>query len=144
MARYFELEKKVADLPLSSILITPTNYKFHYRGAVNTSGHKSYIYSIVPKKNRFGLIKGQLWIDGDTGAEVLVSGRLSGPNGAIDLVRETDLANAAIRTTHINWTLPLLGRGELDITETPVRLSNSSETPMRLRREGATLLPQMQ
>lgn len=146
MARYFELEKKVADLPLSSILITPNNYKFHYRGALNTGGQKVYIYSIVPKKNRFGMIKGQLWIDGATGAEVLLSGRFTGPNGGIDLVRETDLNNgrSVIRTTHLSCTLPLVGRGELEISETPLRIASDSDIPKRFPRDSVTLLPRME
>ncbi|HME09520.1 MAG TPA: hypothetical protein VKG25_20850 [Bryobacteraceae bacterium] len=126
LARYFQVEKQLEDLPVSSIAITPANYKFHYRGEVGTGSTLAYVYRITPKKKRDGLIEGQLWIDSVTGAEILQAGRLvktpSPFPGRIDVVRETELldGNPCIKVTHVTIETPNAGQGELTITEIPV------------------------
>lgn len=122
MARYFALEARIKTRPLSSIAITPANYNFHLRSEAMTGSDKAYIYDIKPKKNRPDLIKGALWINAETGSEVLVSGRLvdrASPGGGIDLVRETKLGDGGpfVRITHLAFALPTFGRAELVITE---------------------------
>ncbi len=132
MARSFELARTVEDLPLSSILITPANYKFRFRGEVKAGVDKAYVYDITPRERRLGLIKGQLWMDSATGAEVVVTGRLTDvPSvlGGVDLVRDTKLLDGSVfeRITHIGFKVPLLGRAEFLITEYP--LKNAPENP---------------
>jgi len=122
IARYFALKERIETLPPSSIAITPGNYKFHLRGEIMTGSDKAFIYDIRPRKNGSNLIKGALWINAETGAEVLVSGRLvdhASPGGGVDLVRETKLADGGpfVRITHLAFALPVLGRAELVITE---------------------------
>src|SRR5579862_5975990 len=93
IARYLAMQDQLENLPLSAIAITPANYKFHYLGEVGTEGSKSaYVYKIVPKKKRDGLIQGQLWIDSVTGAAVLQTGYFvktpSAFVGRIEVVRD--------------------------------------------------------
>ena len=76
IARYFAIQEQMENLPRSSILITPENYRFQFRGQVRTGDGSAYVYDITPKKHRPGLFKGQIWIDAATGAELLVSGQL--------------------------------------------------------------------
>ena len=85
----------------------------------------------MPRKRRPGLFKGQIWIEAGTGAEVLISGRLEGARSIgsrVDFVRERKLDGAAYaRVTHLSFTVPLLGRGELVITERPLGTQDNKE-----------------
>lgn len=120
-ARYFALQEEIENLPLSSIQISPKNYTFRFLGEVKTGIDSAYVYDITPRKRRPGLFKGQIWIQAGTGAEVLVTGRLVDPGsigGSVDFVRETKLNGASYaRVTHMSFAVPLLGRGELVVTE---------------------------
>ena len=74
--RYFALQEQIENLPLAAVQISPTNYTFRYRGEVNTGNGTAFVYDITPRKRRPGLFKGQIWIEGGSGSEVLISGRL--------------------------------------------------------------------
>jgi hypothetical protein len=120
--RYFMLREQFDSLPLSSIAITPANYKFHFAGEVKTEGGGAYIYDITPKKNRPGMLIGRLWIDSATGHEIMLTGHLlhlPATAQPIDIVRDTKMANGSVyaRVTHAALALPQLGRAEVVITE---------------------------
>jgi len=122
IARYLAVQEQIEGLPTSSVAITPANYKFRYTGEVKTGRTSAYIYQIVPKKRREGLILGQVWIDAATGTPVLQAGRfIKTPSfkGRIEIVRDTKLLNRLpyARVTHVAIEIPQLGRGELMITE---------------------------
>lgn len=131
--RYFALYEEIEKLPSSSIRISPENYKFRLRGEVKTGIGSAYVYDITPKKRRRGLFKGQIWIEAGTGAEVLTSGRLedaSSIGGSVDFVRETKLDAAGYaRVTHLTFTVPLLGRSELVVTERPLGGKDDIQMP---------------
>ena len=142
--RYFALQEEIENLPLSSIQISPANYKFRLRGEVKTGIGSAYVYDIAPRKLRSGLFKGQIWIEAGTGAEVLVTGRLANPSsigGSVDFVRETKLVGASYaRVTHLSFTVPLLGRSELVVTEHPLGSQDNIEMPQGLsKHESSTL-----
>jgi hypothetical protein len=124
IARYFTIEEQMENLPRSSILISPENYKFQFRGQVKTGNGSAYVYDITPRKRRAGLFKGQIWIDAITGAELLVSGHLTdspSASSSMTFVRETTLdAPGYARVTHMTFAVPLLGRSELVVTERPL------------------------
>jgi hypothetical protein len=123
IAPYLAVQDRVEDLPLSSVEITPANYNFRYMGAVGVGATSAYMFRITPKKNRAGLLHGQLWIDLATGVAVLEAGRLvktpSPFAGRIELVRDTTLLNGhpSVRITHAAIETQRLGRGELTMTE---------------------------
>lgn len=125
ITRYLLAEAQLEDLPPSSVAITPENYKFQYKGEIGTGSALAYVYRISPKKRRDGLLQGQLWIDSETGAAILQTGRLvkspSGLPGKIEVVRNTQLldGNLRIRSTHVTIETRA-GRGELTITEIPL------------------------
>jgi len=129
--RYFVLCEQIDELPLSSIAITPANYKFHFAGEVKTGAGKAYVYDITPKKNQPGLVAGQLWMDSDTGHEVMLAGHLlhiSAMGRRVDIVRDTEVINGCVcgRITHVTFALPRLGRAQLVIRE---MVMNSQITP---------------
>jgi hypothetical protein len=120
--RYFTLRQSVDALPLSSVAITPVNYRFRFAGEVKTGGAVAFIYEIKPKKNRPGLVAGRLWIDSVTGREVLLAGHLlnmPARGGSVEVVRNTKLINGAAcaRVTHVTFGIPRLGRAAVVITE---------------------------
>jgi hypothetical protein len=125
IARYLSAEVRAAALPASAVAITPANYKFRYKGAVNTGASVVYAFLIAPRKKREGLIKGELWIDGETGAVVRQSGYLvERPSifvKRVDIVQETALrdGSAEERVTHLSVDTRLVGRAELTIHERP-------------------------
>ena len=125
IARYLRMQEQLEGLPLSSVEITPANYKFHYKGEVGTGSALAYVYQITPRKKQDGLIRGELWIDSGSGAAILQAGRFvkmpSHLFGRIDIVRDTQLleGNHWIRTTHVTIQTRA-GRGELTITEVPL------------------------
>jgi hypothetical protein len=97
--RYLAIQEGVENLPLSSIQISPENYRFRLRGEVKTGIGSAYVYDITPRKRRPGLFKGQIWIEAWTGAEVL------------------------------SFTVPLLGRSELVVTERPLGGQDDIQMP---------------
>jgi hypothetical protein len=118
----FALQRRLQSLPLSSVAITPDNYKFHFAGQVKTGASSAYIYDIVPKKNRPGLVAGHLWMDADSGQEVTLSGSfkdMPSTGGRVEIVRDTKLVNGTpfARVTHVSFAVPLLGRAQVSITE---------------------------
>jgi hypothetical protein len=123
--RYLSAEVRAAAIPASSIAITPANYRFRYKGSVKTGETVAYAFLIIPRKKREGLMKGELWLDGETGAVVRQSGYLVKKPSVlvkrIDITRETTLQDgiATMRVTHLSVDTRLVGRAELTIHERP-------------------------
>ena len=134
IAPYFIAQRQVEDLPLSSVIISPRNYKFRYAGAVEVGDSAAYIFRIKPKKNRAGLIRGELWIEPLTGAPILVTGYLVKPASTsvrgINVVREIVFLDGSplARTTHMRFEIRPVGRAELTIMELPLGLADPAPT----------------
>jgi len=132
IVRYLSADIKAAAIPSSLVAVTPANYRFRYKGAVPTGGSVAYIFLITPRKKREGLIKGELWLDGDTGAVVRQSGYLVKRPSVfvkrVDVTRETTLRDgiADTRVTHLSIETRMVGRAELNILERP--LTSASES----------------
>ena len=142
IAPYLEAEHQAEDLPLSSVIITPENYKFCYAGVVETGDTSAYVFRITPKKNRAGLIRGELWIEPGTGAPVLVSGSLmAAPSTSIrgiNVVREITVLDGHpfARTTRMLIETRPVGRAELTIIELPLGKADTPETPRQITEAG--------
>lgn len=123
IARYLSAQVRAAAIPASSVAITLANYKFLYTGSVKTGGTTAYVFLITPRKKREGLIKGALWLDGETGAAVRQSGYLVKKPSIfvkrVDVTRETALRDgiAELRVTHLSVETRLVGRAQLVIRE---------------------------
>jgi hypothetical protein len=141
IAPYLAAQRQAEDLPLSSVIITPRNYKFRYAGAVKTGDSAAYVFRITPKKNRAGLIRGELWIDPLTGAPLLVTGSLvktpSTSIRGINVVREITFVDGypCARTTHMMIETRPVGRAELTIIELPLRLPDRHAGPQSISAE---------
>ena len=123
--RYLSADQRAAEMPASSVAITPANYNFRYKGVVSNGSHLAYDFQITPKHKRAGLIKGELWLDGETGMPVRQSGRLvKSPSifvKRIDVTREASLSGGVIesRVTRLSVSSRLFGQVELVIEERP-------------------------
>jgi len=125
IVRYLAADIQAAGIPASSLAVTPANYRFRYKGEVHTGESVAYMFLITPRKKREGLINGELWLDGRTGAVVRQSGYLvKRPSifvKRVDVTRETTLhdGTAETRVTHLSINTRLVGRAELTILERP-------------------------
>lgn len=125
IARYLEIEQQAYALPVSSVAITPDNYKFRYAGSVESGGNRSYIFAIKPRHGGGGLIDGHLWIDQATGAAVHQDGRVV--KRASIFIRQIRITRDSgsragvpyLRVTHVDIDTRLAGRAELTIRERP-------------------------
>jgi hypothetical protein len=129
IGRYISAEVRAAAIPASATAITPANYKFRYKRSVQDGDSIAYVFLISPRKKADGLIKGELWLDGQTGAAVRQTGYLvKNPSifiKRIDVTRETTLTEgiAQVRTTHLSVDIRFVGRAELTIQERPCGVS---------------------
>ena len=48
--RYLSAQVQAASVPASSVAITPVNYKFSYKGPIETPGAVAYSFTIKPRK----------------------------------------------------------------------------------------------
>ena len=124
IVRYLSAHVGDAALPASSVAITLANYKFRYTGAVKTGGTIAYVFLITPRKKRVGLIRGALWLDGETAY-------LDTWLRNLDVTPETDLrdGSAELRVTHLSVDTRLVGRAELVIQECPCATLDSGPAP---------------
>jgi len=134
IVRYLSAQVQAAAIPASSVAINLANYKFRYKGAVDTGETVAYAFLITPRKKREGLINGVLWLDGETGAVVRQSGYLVKKPSIfvkrVDVTRETALRDgiAELRVTHLAVDT-LVGRAELVIHERPCATPDSGPAP---------------
>lgn len=123
--RYISADQRAAEYPASSVAITAANYKIHYAGTVMLGDRISYCFRLVPRRKSEHLIKGLLWLDGETAIAIRESGVLTKSPSIfvkrINLTREIDLHDdkIALRITHVAVETRLLGKAELIIRETP-------------------------
>ena len=127
IARYLSAQMSAAEVPAASVAINLENYEFHYKGVVRLAHAVAYAFQIKPRKKRQGLINGELWLEGETGAAVRQSGYLvKSPSFFVKHVgftRETILSEgvAQMLLTHLSVDTRLAGLANLTITESPLR-----------------------
>jgi hypothetical protein len=135
IAPYLAVQREAEDLPRSSVVITPENYRFCYAGAAESGDRTVYIFRITPKKNRTGLIRGKLWIEPVSGAPVLVTGYVitarSTSIRSINIVREIMFMDGYpyARTTRMMIETRPVGRAHLTIIEFPAGLAEPGAVP---------------
>ena len=125
IVRYISADEKATELAASSVAPTPTNYKIHYAGSVWLGNRLTYVFRMVPRKKREGLINGVLWLDSETGIAVRESGYLAKSPSVfvkrINLTRANELHNGTIaeRITHVSVEMRVIGRAQLIVVERP-------------------------
>jgi hypothetical protein len=101
--------------------ITPTNYKFSYKGVGQLNGRVVHIYQLKPRQKRSGLFKGRIYIDAYTASIVRAEGRaVKSPSlfvKKIDFVQDyadIDLFTLPVHI-HSEAQARIVGRAVLDI-----------------------------
>ena len=108
ISRYLAADEGAAEIPASSVAVTPTNYKIHYIGTISCGPRLAYAFRLIPRKKREGLLNGVLWLDSETDVAVRESGHLAkNPSifvKRINLTRENDIQDGkvAARITHVD------------------------------------------
>jgi hypothetical protein len=74
IARYLEAEKQGQGV--GKLDITPTNYKFKFKGKWQFDGKDAYLFQLSPRAKRVGLFKGEIWLDAATYLPIYEKGRL--------------------------------------------------------------------
>jgi hypothetical protein len=126
IARYLTAEERASQIAPASVAISAANYKFAYRGVVDAGERRAWAFRITPRKKRSGLIKGELWLDMETGLPIRRSGYLvKSPSVWIRRVvvtQEDSVRDGRIdsRVTRISADTRLVGRAELEIVERPL------------------------
>jgi hypothetical protein len=136
IGRYLAGSQEMDDTPTSPAGITPANYKFRFAGEVSTGGTPAYIYRITPKRRRPGVVSGEVWMESQTGAEIMLTGRirkLHSLGDFVSIVRETRLRDGFPygRITHVAFAIPNLGPAELVITEAVLQPEGGESMPSR-------------
>ena len=127
IVRYLKAEERWSETTTRSVAITPANYKFAYKRIVDDGERFAYAFQITPRRKRDGLIRGELWLDRQTGLPILQSGHLvKSPSvfiKRIAVTRANALCDGIVesRLTHITVETRLIGRAELVIEERPLR-----------------------
>ncbi len=125
IARYLAIEQQASARPSSRVAITTGNYKFRYAGSIAGSGYRFYVFEIKPRHRRDGLIDGQIWIDGATGALVHQEGRLAKRPSlfirSIEMIRDAGprVQSPYLSVTRVDIETRLFGAAELTIRERP-------------------------
>ena len=125
IARYLSADKRATELDTASTAITPANYKFRYVDSVQLHDGQTYLFRIIPHKKKQGLINGILWLDGDTGIAVRLSGYLvKSPSiflKRVNVTRENCLRDGIVeaRITHLLLDTRLVGSARLVVVERP-------------------------
>jgi hypothetical protein len=125
IARYLYADRRALELSNESTAITPANYKFAYLGSVQLRDDLAYAFRLIPRKKKLGLINGVVWIDGDTGIAVRLSGYLvKNPSiflKRVNLTREASLRDGIVETriTHLLIDTRLVGSARLVVVERP-------------------------
>jgi hypothetical protein len=125
IARYLYADKRATELSTASTAITPANYEFRYVGSIQLHDDLTYMFRIIPHKKKQGLINGILWLDGDTGIAVRLSGYLvKNPSifvKRVNVTREYCLRDGVVeaRITHLLLDTRLVGSARLVVVERP-------------------------
>jgi hypothetical protein len=125
ISRYLSAEKEGSGTHDSGIAVTLANYRFRYRRPARAEGRLAWVFEIVPRKKRTGLIRGELWIDAASGLVLRQAGHLVRTPSIflrrVNVTRDTEICDGAscARVTRLEIDARFLGRAELTITERP-------------------------
>ncbi len=121
IAKYLSAETEAQSDGSPSLAVTPANYKFKYKGLIQTGDRGVHVFEVTPRHKLVGLFKGEVWIDADTFLRVRESGRfVKTPSiflKKIEFVREYEI-QAGISVPHQIRTVVdtrLVGPAELTI-----------------------------
>lgn len=120
IARYLTGEQEARSRNLD-VGIHEKNYKIGYKARLVVDGKAIFIYKLDPRRKADGLIKGELWLDGDTAAPLRESGRLvKSPSiffKRTEVVRRYEVVEERPRLAEMSMQIDtrLVGRVEMQV-----------------------------
>lgn len=76
IARILQSEVDYAAKDDAGAALSPTNYKFSYKGDEALSGRSVHVYQVKPRHKQAGLFKGRIYLDASTGTLVRSEGAI--------------------------------------------------------------------
>ena len=131
IARYLAAEVEAQADGAPSLAVTPANYKFKYKGPLQSGGQTVEVFQVTPRRKLVGLFKGEIWIDANTFLCVRESGRLVKTPSIflkkIEFVKEYDIQDgiSVPRQIHSVVDTRLVGPAELTIDFRNVSLADA-------------------
>jgi len=110
-----------AESESSNTAISPANYKFKYKGQIESNGLAVRVFQITPRRKVVGMFRGELWLDAATAMPVRESGRLVKTPSVflktVDFVQEYEIRDGVAIPKHFQSTadVRVFGRAELDV-----------------------------
>ena len=130
IARYLAAEIEAQADGAPSLAVTPANYKFKYKGPLQSGGQTVEVFQVTPRRKLVGLFKGEIRIDAKTFLCVRESGRLVKTPSLflkkIEFVKEYDIQDgiSVPRQIHSIVDTRLVGPAELTIDFRNVSLAD--------------------
>ncbi len=119
----------------SQTAITPANYKFSYKGTLQTPDRLMHIFQVRPRQKRIGLFKGHVYLDAYTGALVEADGTaIKSPSFFVKQIEfRQDYVDVGRFTfpvhIHSEARTRLVGRAIVDIYQSDYQpVSNTTQT----------------
>lgn len=107
IVRYLRAETESRGV--SSMAITPENYKFKYKGLQDRNGRRVQVFNVTPRKKMVGLFKGEIWLDPETALPLRESGHfVKNPSvflKKVEFVRDFEIRNGVAFPKHIESTV---------------------------------------
>ena len=126
IARYLSAETETQK-DNSQYAITPSNYRFKYKGFLEQSGSQIYLFELKPRKKRVGLFKGELWLDAKTCMPIKEEGEfVKNPSvflKKVEFVRDYEIQDGVAIPKHIESKVDtrIVGRADITIDFTNLR-----------------------
>jgi len=136
IGRYLSAEVQSQTGDDQSLAITPANYKFKYKGLIQSGGREIHVFQLTPRKKQVGLFKGELWLDAGTCLPLRESGRfVKNPSfflKRVEFVREYEIRDGVAIPRRIESVVDtrLVGKAELTIDFRNVALAEDSGEPV--------------
>ena len=132
IARYLTAESQAQSDTSLKLDVTPANYKFKYKGAIEDDGRDVHVFQVTPRKKRVGLYRGEIWIDASTFLRVRETGSwVKNPSiflKKVEFVRKYEIRNGISVPLEVHSVVDtrLVGTAELTIAFHNVALGDSS------------------
>jgi hypothetical protein len=136
MARYMTAEIEATQSKKDELALTPSNYKFKYKGLNDRNNRQVHIFELKPRHKRVGLFEGELWLDPETCLPVREAGRFKkSPSMFIkkmEFVRDYQIREGVSYLVHMESKTEtrLVGRAELNIDYNNFQTTDAAEEPV--------------
>lgn len=118
IGRYLNLERDTQGQSYD-VGLNEKNYKFNFKARLVLDGKAQFVFRLDPRRKAQGLMKGELWLDGETGLPLRETGRFV-KNPSIffkktDVNQLYDISTGRPLLTHRDWMIETRVVGKVEI-----------------------------